>query len=63
MIPIKWSGEALRNLKEIKEYISIDAAYYAKRMINHIIIACRLLQQLRKLVSLQWSSKACYCDV
>lgn len=44
MVPVKWSKEALANLKEIKQYIAYDSAYYAQRLVSYIITACKLLQ-------------------
>lgn len=45
MVPIKWSREALQNLKEIKQYISLDSAYYAKRLVKQIYVSIKILQQ------------------
>lgn len=45
MVPVKWSKEALANLKEIKQYIACGSVYYAQRMISYITESSKLRQK------------------
>lgn len=45
MVSIKWTNEALANLREIKQYIAHDSVYYAQRTVHYIIESCKLLHK------------------
>lgn len=43
MVQIVWTRQALKNLKEIKDYVSQGSTYYAERLINQIYDGVQVL--------------------